>query len=161
MTWMAMLLGLFLPACGAPGAQGLPTPPPGTLAALQRPASPNSALAAAADFKPTADIVLPVYHLPPAQLFAAIEAVAASEPRVFVQIVYPATLEAHWVARSALLNFPDLIVAQVSPAGKDSSTLTLYSRSVYGSSDLGVNRKRLQAWIAALNARLPPDNSRS
>jgi hypothetical protein len=31
----------------------------------------------------------------------------------------------------------------------------LWSRSVYGRSDLGVNRARLTAWLAALDAALP------
>jgi len=63
---------------------------------------------------------------------------------------YVAQLQAHFVARSALLNFPDLITAQVAEAGPDASTLVLYSRSVYGYSDLGVNRKRLNTWLAAI-----------
>ena len=53
-----------------------------------------------------------------------------------------------------MFNFPDLITAQVGEAGPDASTLVLYSRSVYGYSDLGVNRRRLNAWLAALRTRI-------
>lgn len=151
MTWLAMLVGLVLPACGGEGAAGVPIPPPGLLDHLERPASPNTALAAPADFTPKPDIVLPVYQVPAPLLYQAIRAVARAMPRVFPQIAYDGQLEAHYVARSALINFPDLIVAKVSPAGNAASTLVLYSRSVYGYSDLGVNRQRLQAWLAALD----------
>jgi len=34
------------------------------------------------------------------------------------------------------------------------STLVLWSRSVYGRSDLGVNRRRLTAWLGALDTTL-------
>jgi len=36
----------------------------------------------------------------------------------------------------------------------------LYSRSVYGQSDLGVNRKRLEAWLAALQPELTSPRER-
>jgi uncharacterized protein (DUF1499 family) len=52
-----------------------------------------------------------------------------------------------------VFNFPDLIAAQVNEAGADQSMLVLYSRSVYGYSDLGVNRRRLDDWLVALRAR--------
>ena len=79
---------------------------------------------------------------------------ATGQPRTFLAAEYPAERQAHFVARSAVFNFPDLITAQVSEAGADHSTLVLYSRSVYGYSDLGVNRRRLDDWLAALRARL-------
>jgi uncharacterized protein (DUF1499 family) len=41
---------------------------------------------------------------------------------------------------------------QVTPE----SGLILWSRSIYGRSDFGVNRARLAAWLAALDAALPP-----
>jgi uncharacterized protein (DUF1499 family) len=45
-------------------------------------------------------------------------------------------------------------------AGPDagSARLVLWSRSVYGQSDLGVNRKRVAAWLAALGAAVPHTN---
>ena len=32
------------------------------------------------------------------------------------------------------------------------STLSIYSRSIYGLNDLGVNRARVETWLAALRA---------
>ena len=63
----------------------------------------------------------------------------------WLAVDYAAERQVHWVVRSAVLNFPDLVTAQIS------SALVLYSRSVYGHSDLGVNRRRLDTWLAALS----------
>ena len=49
------------------------------------------------------------------------------------------------------IDFPDLIAVQVTPE----AGIIPWSRSVYGHSDLGVNRRRLLAWPAALDAALP------
>ena len=51
-----------------------------------------------------------------------------------------------------------LVTAQVTAAGPEASTLVLYSRSVYGHSDLGVNRARVTAWLAALDRTLNSAN---
>lgn len=151
----AMLLAVMLPGCGS-GTDGVPVPKPMDIGAIVRPASPNTALAAPAGFTPTPDVVTPVYDMPPAALFSAIEAVAAAQPRTYRLATFDDRLQVHFVARSALFGFPDLIMAQVLPheeGGRLGSTLVLYSRSVYGQSDLGVNRRRVTAWLADLNAR--------
>jgi len=147
-----MLLGLLLPACAGQGAGGLPVPPPMDFSHIERPATPNTALAAPAGFMPPPDLETHRYNVPPGRLYAAIREVAAAQALTFPQIAYDDRLQADFVARSAVFNFPDLITVQVTPDGG----LILWSRSVYGRSDLGVNRKRLQAWLAALDADLAP-----
>jgi len=160
------LIGLLLPACAATGAAGLPVPPPMDFSGLVRPATANTALAAPAVPGPHAatgvapDLVIPLYQVPAARLFAAVHDVAAAQPRTFLAASYPDRGQEHWVARSAVFNFPDLITAQVIAAGPDASALVLYSRSVYGRSDLGVNRARLHTWLAALNTMLPSPTKR-
>ncbi|MGE0419824.1 MAG: DUF1499 domain-containing protein [Acetobacteraceae bacterium] len=160
MNPIAWLVGLVLPACGAVGAAGLPTPQPMDMAAIVRPSSPNTALAAPAGFKPTPDIVTQPYHVAPLRLFAAIRAVAQAQPRVFVAAVYPDRLQVHYVVRSAVFNFPDLVTVAIDPVGDDTATLTIYSRSVYGHSDLGVNRARIETWLQALQTELHQDHGR-
>jgi uncharacterized protein (DUF1499 family) len=160
MNPVAWMIGLLLPACGFPAAEGLPTPSLMDTAQIVRPASPNSALAAPEGFNPPPDIVTPSYPLQADRLFAEIEAVAAGQPRTYLAASYPDRLQAHYVARSALFNFPDLIMVQVTPVSPDSSTLIIYSRSVYGQSDLGVNRRRVDTWIGALQTRIPPPSER-
>jgi uncharacterized protein (DUF1499 family) len=136
------------------------------MAKLERPATPNTALAGPAVPGPPAatrsppDLVTPVYQVPAARLFAAVQAVAAAQPRTFLAAAYPDRGQVHWVARSAVFNFPDLVTAQVVADGPDASTLVLYSRSVYGRSDLGVNRERLRTWLAALTTMLMPTTKR-
>ena len=154
MTPFAWLIGLLLPACGATGARGLPTPSPLDLGHLQRPASPNTAFAAPAGTAPSPDIMTPAFGVPAARLYKAVIAVAVGQPRTFLAAAYPTERQAHFVVRSAVLNFPDLVTAQVDDAGPDASSLVLYSRSVYGYSDLGVNRQRLSAWLAALQSKI-------
>ena len=157
----AWLIGLVLPACAASGAGGLPVPPLMDTAKIERPATPNTALAGPAVVRQSAtvtppDLVTPVYKVPAARLFAAVQSVAAAQPRTFVAATYPDRLQAHWVVRSAVFNFPDLVTAQVVAEGADASTLVLYSRSVYGRSDFGVNQARLRTWLGALATLLTP-----
>ncbi len=160
MNPVAWLIGLALPACGYPGAEGLPPPVPMDVVRIERPASPNTALAAPAGFSPQADIATPVYPVPAERLFVMMKDVAAAELRTFQAALYPDRLQAHYVARSAVFNFPDLILVQVQPAGPDNSTLIVYSRSVYGHSDLGVNRKWLDIWLADLRSKLTSNPER-
>lgn len=150
LTWWHLLVGLVLPACGGQGAAGLPVPAQMDMAAIIRPASPNTALAAPQGFAPTPDIVTRRYDAPPERLAAALAQVAAGEARVFEQAKFPAAGQTHWVARTKLMNYPDLITAQINADG----TLILWSRSVYGWSDMGVNRARLEHWLARLDAVL-------
>lgn len=151
---LAWLLGLLLPACGAIGAQGVPRPATLNLTDLHRPSSPNTALAAPAGFVPAPDIVLSDFANPAQVLWAAVGRAAAAQPRTYPLEDKPAQMEGSWVARSALLNFPDIVNAQALPSGEGKSQLILYSHSVYGYSDFGVNRRRLQAWLSAIGAIL-------
>jgi hypothetical protein len=160
MNPIAWLIGLALPACGFPAAEGLPIPPPMDTTHIVRPASPNTALAAPAGFSPPPDILTTSAAVPADRLFALIQQVAATQPRTYQAALYPGQLQAHYVARSAVFNFPDLITLQVSNAGPDHRDLILYSRSVYGHSDLGVNRKRVEAWLAALQTKLSSPSER-
>jgi len=160
MTPFAWIIGWFLPACAAVGALGLPQPVLMNMAQVQRPASPNTALAAPAGTVPAPDIVTPRYAVPAPVLFANVRAVAADQPRTFVAAEYPAAGQVHYVVRSAVFNFPDLVTAQVTAAGPEASTLVLYSRSVFGRSDLGVNRARVTAWLAALDRTFNSANER-
>lgn len=160
MNPLAWLIGLVLPACGFPAAEGLPTPLPMDVTHIVRPASPNTALAAPDGFSPPADIVTPRYKVPADQLFVLVRDVAADQPRTYQTALYPDQLQADYVARTAVLNFPDLIMVQVLKDGADSSGLIVYSRSVYGRSDFGVNRKRVAAWLAALQTKIPSSRER-
>jgi uncharacterized protein (DUF1499 family) len=154
MTPLAWLVGFALPACAAAGAQGLPQPQPFDMARIERPSSPNTALAGPAGFAPTPDVETPIFQVPAVRLRDAVLAVAVAQPRTFLAADHAAQRQIHWVVRSAIFNFPDLVTAQITDAGQDRSTLVLYSRSVYGYSDLGANRQRLNTWLAAVQTKI-------
>ena len=59
----------------------------------------------------------------------------------FPRVHYDPSMQADYVVRSATWNFFDLVTAQINP----DSTLGICSRSVYGHSDPGVNRKPVTA----------------
>jgi uncharacterized protein (DUF1499 family) len=140
MNPIAWLIGLVVPACGFPAADGLPTPPLTDMAQIVRPASPNTALAD--------------------RLFAVVQSVAASQTRTYQAAVYPGRLQAHYVARSAVFNFPDLITVQVTPDTPGTSFLIMYSRSVYGRSDFGVNHTRVETWLGAIQTKVTSSSER-
>ncbi|HEY0182140.1 MAG TPA: DUF1499 domain-containing protein [Rhodopila sp.] len=160
MNPFAWLIGLVLPACGFPAAEGLPTPVLMNVTHITRPSTPNTALAAPPGFVPTPDLTTPPYSVTADALFALIESVAGSQPRTYQAASFPGERQVHYVARTPLFNFPDLVMVQVRQDGPGRSDLIVYSRSVYGRSDLGVNRRRVETWLAALQTRITSPNER-
>ncbi|MGA3004727.1 MAG: DUF1499 domain-containing protein [Acetobacteraceae bacterium] len=150
MTALAWLLGLILPACGADGAAGLPRPVVMDMTRIERPATPNTFLAGPAGMQPKPDLVVEQQQLPAPALYEKARDLFAGEPRTYIAAAFPNQLQVHYVVRSMLLNFPDLVTVQVNAEGADRSTLVIWSRSVYGRSDFGVNRERTLSWLAAL-----------
>lgn len=150
MTPLAWVLGLLLPACGAEGAAGLPVPPPMDMTKIERPGTPNTYLAGPQGMIPVPDRVTTVQPRDAAALFEAARAALERQSRVHVAAAYPDRRQVHYVARSALLNFPDLVTVQVDPAGPGKSTIAIWSRSVYGRSDLGANKARVESWLTLL-----------
>ena len=59
-------------------------------------------------------------------------------------------LQSDYVQRSLLVGFPDTITVRFIPLGPDRTTLAVFSRSHYGRSDFGVNRKRVNRWLTLL-----------
>ncbi len=109
---------------------------------------------------------VPVYPVDPATLSAAWDRMIQKQPRVDVladdRLPGAGTRVMEgvvtYVQRSAVFGFPDYISVRFVSAGTDdgqhSSTLVVFSRSRLGQSDLGVNGKRVNAWLDALEAEL-------
>jgi hypothetical protein len=150
LTLLAWLVGLILPACGAQGAAGLPVPVPMDMTKIERPTTPNTFLAGPAGMKPDPDVVTGEQDMPAAALYEKARVLFGRQPRTYVAAEFPDRLQIHYVVRSALMNYPDLVTVQVDDAGANRSTLVIWSRSVYGRSDFGVNRERTKAWLAVL-----------
>ena len=104
--------------------------------------------------KATADILAPIFPVPAGELQRKVGLVALSEPRT-EELACPAdtdcSKQSAFVQYSALFMWPDVIDVRVLDAGASASTLVIYSRSVFGYTDLGVNRVRVERWLAALH----------
>jgi hypothetical protein len=57
------------------------------------------------------------------------------------------------------MNYPDLVTVQVNPDGTDRATFIIWSRSVYGHGDFGVNRERVNSWLAVLRQSSPQQSN--
>lgn len=125
---------------------------------LTRPSTPNTFLMAPDGLCKTAkvDQAPPVFSVAPAKLRQAFLSVVIAQPRVSHTLADEPELYDDFVQRSAVFHFPDLVSVQFLAHGKGRATLALYSRSVYGRSDLGVNRKRSLAWLAQLSVAAKP-----
>lgn len=129
--------------------------------AAQALASPNWALAASDGIETAAEAThrLAVFAAPPDKVLDAVARVALAEDRTEQVGAGESPLRRDFVQRSALMGYPDLISAQAAPLppgadGAPRTGLAIFSRSVYGYSDMGVNAARLDRWIAALNDAL-------
>ena len=93
-----------------------------------------------------------VYDVPVQALHDAFRNVPKRQPRV--EVLEERVDGARFVQRSKLMKFPDFIDVQFLAMEDDKSTLLIYSRSKYGRSDLGVNKKRITEWLAELDSEL-------
>lgn len=58
-----------------------------------------------------------------------------------------------YITRSRAFGFPDYTTVTLTPlAATGTSTLQIFGRLRFGQSDLGVNRARIEGWLAALDA---------
>ena len=53
---------------------------------------------------------------------------------------------------SSLFGFPDYVSVKFIEIDAANSTLAIFSRSRLGQSDLGVNKKRVEAWLGQLKS---------
>ncbi|MBU6372828.1 MAG: DUF1499 domain-containing protein [Alphaproteobacteria bacterium] len=125
-------------------------------ATLERPPSPNTYLVAPPGLCRAAEPELAAPKFPQAAPVVrdAFFRMAAKQPRVTYGAKDDTGLQYELVQRSALFRFPDTITVRFIPLAEGGSTLAIYSRSQVGYSDMGVNRKRVQAWLAALDAEV-------
>ena len=138
--------------------QGLTAKPHLDPAAAPAPMTPNWIVAApkGASTAAPAKLETPVWATDPAALLAALDKVALSEPRTEIVEAPEGAFGAGdplaktYVQRSATVGYPDYISVRAAPADGGAS-LILFSRSVYGISDRGVNAARLKRWIAAVD----------
>ncbi len=91
-----------------------------------------------------------LYPSSPRALLARFDAIARAQPRTRVVAGDPDSLMITYVQRSRVLGFPDYLT--VKAVAKDGAAgLIVWSRARYGRADFGVNRARVEAWLAALD----------
>ena len=95
----------------------------------------------------------PVLATTPQALMEAFDAIAMAEPRVTRLAGGVAEGHATYIARTRIMGFPDYISVRALPAG-EGATLAVLSRLRFGRSDMGVNRARLDRWMAGLGERV-------
>lgn len=93
----------------------------------------------------------PKFAVQPAELARRLEAALATEPRLAWRGRDADGLGGQLVQRSRVFRFPDLIDLRILPIADGGSTLAIYSRARYGIRDFGVNRDRVERWLARLH----------
>ncbi len=95
----------------------------------------------------------PVFQVDVAELAAAFDAVATGDDRVEVIAGSATDGFVTYMQRSFFFGFPDFVsVTFVEVDG--GSSLSIFSRAQFGKSDLNVNQKRVERWVAETEQRL-------
>ncbi|GEQ97083.1 hypothetical protein JCM17844_07200 [Iodidimonas gelatinilytica] len=121
-------------------------------ATLTRTDKPNSYLLCPADRCPQAspDDIAPVFDLSSNDLRARLLEYVDRSPDIRTHRLDLENQQFEFVERTPMMRFPDIITVRIYPTDEGGSTLAIYSRSVYGHSDLGANKKRITRWLAAI-----------
>ena len=100
----------------------------------------------------------PVFAVAFERLCNAFAAMIEGQPRVEVRVRSEDGRRWELVQRSRLFRFADDVSVRFidNGNGNGTATLAIYSRSRLGYGDLGVNRRRVQRWLALLQAELAP-----
>ena len=114
----------------------------------------NDALACPAGLcRVDADFESPSFAVSVEELLKIAEKVIGDEPRTKLVAQDENLQQLVFVQRSRIFRFPDTIWIQGVRTGTG-STVIIYSRSNYGESDLGVNKKRVRAWLEKLTSQI-------
>lgn len=121
-------------------------------ATLERPKSPNSYLLCPPGFCPNAaaDAASPAFDFPVEELRRRLLSLVDNDPDVKIYRMDVERGYFDFVARTATMRFPDVITVQLAPLPGERATLAIFSHSIYGHSDLGANRKRIDRWLAII-----------
>ena len=132
---------------------------PLSFVSLERTGRPNDALAAPEGYTASpVDVVSSTYGVSAEVLFEVAQQVLAKEPRTRILAVFRDERQLALEQRSALFGFRDSIWVQADER-PDGSSLLIYSRSNVGYWDLGVNRKRVETWLAAIGKAVEAESS--
>ncbi len=99
------------------------------------------------------DVAGRVHDATPSELLAEFDEIAIAEPRTRRLAGSVEEGRITYITRSRIFGFPDYtsVAAVEQPGG---AAMAVYGRLRFGSSDMGVNRARIEDWLALLQARL-------
>lgn len=122
-----------------------------TIKTLERPKTPNTFLIAPDGYceNEIPDELAPVFKdLNASALKTAFIRAIEEEPRLVT--LEDNELSMEFRQRTSIIGWPDFITVYFIELQSGGSTVAIYSRSKYGRSDFGVNRKRIQRWLTLL-----------
>ena len=151
---------LALTGCGA--VFSVETPHPVDFSALELDDTSNQFLVCPARLCLRAEphLASPIFDANVNDLRLAWDSVVAAAPRTRREGVFAEGNQVVDIQRSAVFRFPDIITAQFIAVDDKRVTLAIFSRSVYGQSDFGVNKTRITRWIEQLSLELEDRPSR-
>ena len=148
----AMLLALSIFGCGCSVKAD-----PMDLRTMDRTSSPNDALACPpAICSATSDMEPSPLDLGAEQLGEVVRKVISAQPRTELVGEDPDLGQLVFVQRSRIFGFADTIWIQTVDLEPEVS-LIMYSRSNFGFWDLGVNRRRVSAWLSEIESATDPE----
>jgi uncharacterized protein (DUF1499 family) len=155
-TWIAVAIAaVVLVGCSQGGVLDKmlshKNPQPVDFLSLTLPDSPNKYLVAPAGAtNAKVDEPAPTFAMSERELQAKFVAMLGAEPRIEKLWQSADGLRLQVMQRTPVMRWPDIVDIQFIARDGGGSTLVLYSRSVYGYSDMGVNKARATKWINAL-----------
>jgi Protein of unknown function (DUF1499) len=133
---------------------------PTDFAQILRRASGNDSLACPTDLcRAASDRATPVLPIPVERLAAAWRRTLAAQPSVTLMRSDPGQAQFDYVQRTRWMRYPDIVTVRFIGLDAGRSTLALYSRSVYGRGDMGVNRRRVDSWLERLSLEIGRDDT--
>ena len=93
----------------------------------------------------------PGFDMTPGRLLQEFHRVATSAPRTEVLAGSVEAGHVTYVTRSAIIGFPDYVSVK-AVEDDDGARLAVFSRLRFGRADLGVNRDRIERWMAEIEA---------
>lgn len=92
----------------------------------------------------------PIFDVSEAELTTLLTGFLSEQPRITMLSKSPDMHLLTYIQRSLIMGYPDYITTKISLIGENQSKLEVYSRSRFGYSDLGVNKMRVDQWVAAI-----------
>lgn len=120
---------------------------------LQRKSSPNDYLVCPPDYcSARFDAASPIFETSAAELRRNFLEAVETLPRVTLIARDAENEQYDFEARTPIIGFPDTVTVRFLAVAEQRSSVALYSRSHYGHSDLGWNKRRVNSWLELLKA---------